>query len=382
MCVTTNGQPGELNDYDLATKLSYFLWNSLPDAKLFELAASGALRDPTMLREQTERMLNDPRATAFLEGFTGQWLDLRLINATSPDAELYPEFDELLEWSSVQETRRFFAELLGHDLSLLNFVKSDFLMLNDRLAEHYGIEGVTGIDFRKVPIADDSVRGGFLGQASILKVTANGTTSSPILRGSWVMDRLVGKTPPPPPANVPALEPDIRGAKSIREQLAKHREESSCAACHAKIDPPGFALESFDVTGGYRERYRASRDAVTETLVVARPIHLDIRSIERDPKSRVRPTVTVGLGMNVESHSEYEGKAFRDVRQFRELLMSDPDQIASSLVNHLTTYATGTGPQFADRAIVKEITQRLAKQNYGLRSAIHEVVQSPMFLNR
>ncbi len=377
-----HGRPGPLNDYELATRLSYFLWNSLPDTKLHELAASGSLRDPKSLREQTERMLNDPRAEAFLEGFTAQWLDLRLINATTPDAELYPEFDELLEWSSVQETRRFFAELLGQNLSLMNFVKSDFLILNDRLAEHYGIDGVTGVDFRKVPIAEDSVRGGLLGQASILKVTANGTTSSPILRGFWVMDRLVGKTPPPPPANVPALEPDIRGAKSIREQLAKHREESTCAACHATIDPPGFALECFDVIGGYRERYRASREAASETLVVARPIHLDIRSIERDPKLRVRPKVTVGLGMTVGSNSEYEGKSFRDVREFRELLMSDPKQVTASVVRHLTTYATGTGPQFADRAIVNEITEGLAKQNYGLRSAIHDVVQSPMFLNR
>jgi len=377
-----HGRPGPLDDYALASRLSYFLWNSMPDDALRSLALEGRLRSPDTLRQQVERMLNDPRAEAFSESFTGQWLDLRLINATTPDPELYPEFDELLAWSSVSETRLFFDEVLRRDLSLLNFVQSDFLMLNDRLARHYGIPGVDGIAFRSVANPSDGVRGGLLGQASVLKVTANGTTTSPILRGVWMMDRLIGKPPPPPPAGVPALEPDIRGASNIREQLAKHRDEASCAACHVKIDPPGFALESFDVIGGWRDRYRASREGAQETIPVSRPLYLDVRSIQRDPKSRVHPMSAVGLGPVVVASSEFEGKAFRDVKDFRTALLADPDQLARAFVTKLATYATGTGLQFADRAVVDDIVRRLKEHNLGVRSAIHEVVQSPLFLNR
>ncbi len=210
------------------------------------------------LHAQVDRLLKDPKAAAFNESFTGQWLDLRKITATTPDDRLYPEWDELIEWSCVQETRRFFDEVLNDDLSVTNFVRSDFAILNERLATHYGIPGVKGIEFRKVKLPADSVRGGVLAQASVLKVTANGTTSSPVLRGVWVMERILGLPVPPPPPGVPAVEPDIRGATTIREQLAKHRNSESCAGCHAKIDPPGFALESFDVIGGWRERYRAA----------------------------------------------------------------------------------------------------------------------------
>ena len=182
----------------------------MPDDELRSLASQNGLRQPEILRSQVECMLSDPRSAAFKESFTGQWLDLRQINATTPDSELYPEFDELLEWSSVRETQLFFDELLTGDLSMQNFVQSDFAMINDRLALHYGIDKVPGVAFRKVTLPDTSPRGGLLAQASVLKVTANGTTSSPILRGAWVMDRIVGKTPPPAPAGsipVPPARP-------------------------------------------------------------------------------------------------------------------------------------------------------------------------------
>src|SRR5204863_4119726 len=182
---------------------------------------------------------------------------LRDIDFTEPSHILYPEFDDMLKASMLRETYLFFDEVLKNDLSLTNFVASDFAMLNGRLAKHYGIPGVEGWEFRKVPLPADSHRGGVLTMASVLKVTANGTTTSPVLRGAWVLERILGTPPPKPPADVGAIEPDIRGATTIRDQLAKHRDNAACASCHSKIDPPGFALESFDVIGGWRDHYRS-----------------------------------------------------------------------------------------------------------------------------
>ena len=250
-------RPGKLDDFALASRLSYFLWSSMPDEELLEAARRGGLAQPDVLHGQVERMLKSPRAAAFTENFLGQWLNLRQINFTTPDKQLYPEFDDLLEWSMVRETHLFFEELLRHDLSVLNFVDSDFTMLNERLARHYGIAGVLGLEFRKVALRPEYHRGGVLTQGSVLKVTANGTTTSPVVRGVWVLDRILDKPPKPPPADVPKVEPDIRGATTIREQLAKHREIASCASCHKQIDPPGYALENYDPIGGWRERYRA-----------------------------------------------------------------------------------------------------------------------------
>jgi hypothetical protein len=349
---------------------------------LQRLADEELLQRPEVLSQQVERMLDDSKASRFLESFIAQWLDLRLINATTPDPELYPEFDELLEWSSVQETRQFFEELLHHDSSMLNFVESDFVMVNDRLAELYALPAVEGIAIRRVPLAADSARGGLLGQASILKVTANGTTTSPILRGVWVMDRLVGQPPPPPPAGVPALEPDIRGASTIREQLAQHREQSSCAACHAKIDPAGFALECFDVIGGYRNRYRASREAATETVSIERPIYIEMRGLSSKNATITHPRAQVGLGPNVDASSEYAGQSFSSIPEFRQVLLADPDQIARAFMTKLVIYSTGSELQFADRVIIEQIVERLRNSNYGVRSAIHQLVQSSLFLNR
>ncbi|MCI0433276.1 MAG: DUF1592 domain-containing protein, partial [Gemmatimonadetes bacterium] len=312
------GPAGPLDNFALASRLSYFLWSSMPDEELTRLAAKGQLRQPALLRAQMERLLQDPKAAAFNESFTGQWLDLRKITATSPDELLYPEWDDLIEWSCVQETRRFFDEVLKHDLSVTNFVQSDFAILNERLATHYNIPGVKGIEFRKVKLPPDSVRGGVLAQASVLKVTANGTTSSPVLRGVWMLERIIGKPVPPPPAGVPAVEPDIRGATTIREQLAKHRNDTSCAKCHAKIDPPGFALESFDVIGGWRDRYRAAGDTSQERIEVVRPVTFDVPAFLRDPKKRGPLKARVGLGPAVDASGQMpDGPAFADYRAFR-----------------------------------------------------------------
>lgn len=358
---------GPLDDFALASRLSYFLWSTMPDEALFALARRGELRRPEVLRAQVERMLADPKAAAFTENFTGQWLGLRNIDATTPDKKLYPEYDELLQWSSVQETQRFFQELLKEDLSVRNFVDSDFAILNGRLAKQYDIRGVEGLAFRKVPLKPEYHRGGVLTQASVLKVTANGTSTSPVVRGAWVLDRILGQPAPPPPPNVPAIEPDIRGAATIREQLAKHRESPACAGCHARIDPPGFALENYDVIGGWRERYRIVTDR------------------DKWVKNRVGPLAPYlaawqyGLGKPVEAGSSLNGTAFADLAEFKKLLLAHPEQIARCVTEKLITYSTGQPPGPADEKALDEIVMKTRSSNYGLRSLVHAVVASDLF---
>jgi hypothetical protein len=359
--------PGKLDDYALASRLSYFLWSSMPDAELLSLAKAGKLSQPAVLYAQTERLLNSPKARAFTENFLGQWLDLRLIDFTTPDKKLYPEFDELLKTSMVRETQLFFEEILHHDLPVQTFIQSDFTMLNERLAEHYGIPGVTGQEFRKVTLPPGSHRGGLLGQASILKVTANGTTTSPVLRGKWILDRIMGLPPAPPPKNVGSIEPDIRGAKTIREQLDLHRHIEACATCHSKIDPPGFALENFDVIGGWRDRYR---------IMPAPGKKADTVAVRGDTTQR---RVAVGPAVDA-SYTLENGATFHDVDEFRTLLLKDKEQIARCLAGKLLVYATGAGIQFSDRPVVAEIVTESQAKNYGLRTMIHDVVQSRVFL--
>jgi hypothetical protein len=243
--------PGKLDDYSLATRLALFLWNSPPDDELRRVAAQGQLSKPDVLRAQTGRMLKDPKSRRFIDAFTDYWLDLRKTTLYN-DYEL----DDPLKLAAVEETRLFVNEMFDRNLPARTVIDSDFTFVNERLAKHYGIAGVNGVAMRKVTLPKDSVRGGIMTQASILKVTANGTTTSPVLRGVWIMERILGFQTAPP-SGVPALEPDIRGAVTIRQQLDKHRADPTCAGCHRKIDPPGFALESFDVMGGWRERYRA-----------------------------------------------------------------------------------------------------------------------------
>jgi hypothetical protein len=318
-----------------------------------------------VLRAQVERLLSDPKASDFTENFTGQWLDLRDISFTEPDRTLYPEFDELLKVSMVKETHRFFEEILAKDRSLLEFVDSDWLILNERLAKHYGIDGVTGQEFRVVQRPPNSVRGGVLTQASILKVTANGSNTSPVVRGVWLLENIMGEHIPPPPAGVPAIEPDIRGATTIREQLDKHRNIQSCAVCHRKIDPPGFALESFDVMGAQRDWYRT----------VGEGERVD-KYIEKNANVRVR----YRKGRDVDSSgTAATGQDFSDIRDFKQLLLQDKDQIARGLTRKLLTYGLGRSLGFSDRQAVQQIVAQLKIQNYRFRSLIHEITQSEAF---
>ena len=355
--------PGKLDDFSLACRLSYFLWSTMPDDELFTLAEQQKLSQPDVLRQQVERLLTSPRAAAFTENFVGQWMRLRDIDATEPSHIMYPEFDHLLKVSMIRETELFFEEVLKNDLSLTNFVASEFTMLNGRLGKHYGIPGVNGWEFKKTPLPPDSHRGGMLTMASVLKVTANGTTTSPVMRGAWILDRILGTPPPPPPDNVSAIDPDIRGATTIREQLAKHRSVESCGICHRKIDPPGFALESFDCIGGWRENYRVTGSG--ESVVV------EGRRMSYHKGKKVDP-----------SDVTEDGKPFQNIDEFRQLLLRDKDQLARALTTKLFTYSTGGAPTKADRPEIEAIVARLREKNYGLRSLIHEVVQSELFRNK
>jgi transcriptional regulator NrdR family protein len=360
---TDSAQGMLLDDFALASRLSYFLWSSMPDEALFTLAQEQQLHQPETLREQVERMLRDSKSAAFTENFVGQWLALRSIDDTMPDELLYPEFDDLLKESMVKEVTMFFDEVLKNDLSLMNFVASDFTMINSRLAQHYGIEGVEGIEFRKVAVPENSHRGGVLTMSAVLKVTANGTTTSPILRGAWVLDRILGTPPPKPTVDVEAIEPDIRGATTIRDQLAKHREVPACAICHVRIDPPGFALENFDVIGGWRANYRSIGKGEPAFVDGQRMRYLNGPIVDA---SDVLP----------------DGRKFQDIDEFKQWLLDDKDQIARSLAGKLVAYATGAAPATADQTEIESIVARTREKNYGFRSLVHEVVQSQIFRHK
>jgi hypothetical protein len=359
-------RPGALDDYAVATRLSYLLWSSMPDALLLEKAQKAELRKPDVLRAQVDRMLCDPKGQRFISNFAGQWLDLRSINATSPDPDIYVEFDDFLFWSMPRETLMFFEEVLRSDLPLTDFVHSDWTFLNQRLAQHYGIPGVGGGELRRVKLPTGSHRGGVLSQASTLKVTADGTRTSPVLRGKWVLDRILGLPPSPPPPDIPTLEPDIRGATTIRQQLDKHRSTPACASCHREIDPPGFALESFDPIGGWREFYRGTGAGG------AKPVEL--------PNY---PGRTVFRGLPVETGGQApDGRPFKNIDDYKELLLSDKDLLARNLAKKLIVYATGADIQFADREVVAELVAQSRAKKYAFRSLLKGVVESRLFLSK
>ena len=358
--------PGKLNDYALASRLSYFLWSTLPDEELLKLAAEKRMTQSETLRAQVLRMLKDKRAEALVTHFTGQWLDLRSIDATSPDANLYPEFDEMLKRAMLGETEAFFRELLTKDLPVANFIHSDFAMLNSRIAGHYGIPGVRGEHFQRVSLPSDSPRGGVLTQASILKITANGTVTSPVLRGAWVMKRLLGDPPAPPPPGVGSVEPDTRGATTIRELLDKHRNSESCMGCHSKMDAPGFALESFDVIGGWRDRYR-SKD----------------KGDRPDAKVDNRGVWQYKVALPVDSSGSLpDGRSFSGIRELKQMLLAKPESVQRCLAENLLTYASGAGISFADRQAVASIVKDCQDHGGGLRSLVLAVVMSDTFRSK
>ena len=353
--------PGKLDDFALATRLSYFLWRSMPDDVLLARAAEGRLNEPTVLAAEVERMLDDPRTERFVRDFAGQAFRLYELRATSPDPGLYPEYDDRLAQAMEAETQLFLAELIAADERASSVIDADFTFLNRRLAEHYGIKGVEGQQMRRVELPADSRRGGLITQASVHKITSNGTTTSPIPRGNFVLANVLGRPAPPPPAAVDIPEPDTRGTTTIREQLDAHRASPVCANCHRTIDPPGFALESFDPIGGFREQYRISGGMATfEDNSFAAPY-------EQGPAvdaSGVTP----------------QGAAFSGIKDYQRLLVeTETDQVARHLASQFLVLATGAEIEFADRAGVEAILASVRDDGYPVRRMIHEVVKSDLF---
>ncbi len=359
--------PGNLDGYAIAARLSYALWRSMPDSELIEAAESGELLTDAELDKQFDRMMQDHKSQRFVSDFTGQWLELRNIHDTTPDRDLFPEYfsDNLVVDSAVGETEAMFVEMLSKNLPAKTIVDSDFLMINERLAEVYGIKGVKGQRIRRVALPLDSPYGGFLTQSSVMKVTANGLTTSPVLRGAWVMDRILGQPPSPPPPGVGSIEPDTRGTTTVRELLARHSQSVSCASCHATIDPPGFALESFDVMGRWRDCYRRIGDGeVLDLLVALRPV-----------KYRRGPPVDA-------SGFSKDGQSFRDIHEFRKILVAQDEQIARNLTERFLTFTTGAGISFADRDCVESILRESKAAGYPIRTLLQHVIRSQTFRSK
>ena len=354
------GAPGTLDDFALASRLSYFLWRSLPDAALFELARDHRLSDPTVLAAQVDRMLDDAKAQRFVTDFVGQAFRLYELRATAPDRGLYPEYDDSLGQAMARETEQFLAELVAEDLGVGHLIDADFTFVNRRLAEHYGIPGIEGQQMRKVTLAADSPRGGLLTQASVLKITANGTTTSPVPRGNFVLANLLGQPAPP---GVSAIEPDTRGTTTIREQLDAHRSSPVCASCHRVIDPPGFALESFDPIGGFRTTYRISRG-------------------ESEARSRYARRYQEGPSVDAGGVTP-DGAAFAGIEEYKQILLEhEVDQVARHVVSQLLVYATGAEIEFADRDEVERLVAELGDRGYPITTMIREVAQSDLFRSR
>ena len=363
---------GPLDDQAIAVRLSLFLWNSLPDAELRSLATEGKLHqessgDKSILKSQINRLLDDVRSSQFIDSFLAYWLDLRKINETSPDERLYPDYylDDSLVDAALAETQLFFGELVHRNLPARNIVDSDFSFINERLAVHYQLPAMEGGALRRVNLPIGTSRGGMLTQASVLKVTANGTTTSPVVRGAWVNERILGIKSPPPPKSVPAIEPDIRGATTIRQQLELHRADATCNRCHAIIDPVGFALENFDVAGGWRDRYRSLNDEGSP--------------IEGFGKNGQPFAFRQGPPVDASGNLP-DGKKFASIQELKKLLMEEERTIAKNLLQQLAVFATGAPIRFSDRVEIESILDRLAKDEYRVKSMITEIVTSDLFL--
>jgi len=360
------GPAGKLDDIALASRLSYFLWRSPPDQELQQIAHAGQLSDRETLSAEVDRMLDHPKCDRFVHEFLGQWLELNRIDATTPDTYLYPEYDDVLRRAMLAQTHEFFAHLISEDLSVGNLIDSDFTFLNRKLAEHYGIEDVEGEDVRKVILDANSVRGGILTHASIAKITANGTVTTPVKRGNFVLTNLLGLPPNPPPPGVGSIEPDTRGATTIRETLEKHQSVEACAVCHRKIDPPGFALECFDPVGNFRVRYRNSMGIKREPTAGLRLLHREYK-----------------LGLSVDaSGMTADGVKFDGIRAFKAHLRKSAEQVARNVLSRLIEFSTGGEIEFADRDEVERILLATKDDSYPLRSLIHHVVASRLFTNR
>lgn len=342
-----------LNAHQLASRLSYFLWSSMPDAELMALADTGQILKPNILRQQIDRMLGDAKNEAFVKNFAGQWLGLRDVGANPPAADLYPQYDRHLETSMVGESEAFFAEILHKDLDALNFVKSDFVVINERLARFYGIDGVKGDDFRPVPLPANVARGGVMTQASILTITSNGTRTSPVKRGTWIMKNVLGTDPGLPVANAGEIAPKVPGIDkaTVRQRLEIHRTLPQCARCHNKIDPLGFALENFNACGEYREREG----------------HGYKGRIERND-----PVIDASSQLP-------DGTKITGVSSLQDALLARENLFLKCLASKMLTYALGRELGLADQKTVTDIVQHMKANRRTVRSLVHAIVNSSQF---
>ncbi len=349
----------------VASRLSYFLWNTAPDDTLKNLAEQGNDPGGEVMRGQVDRLIDDPRFERFVVDFTDQWLNLRQLRRDNSDDRLYPEYrkDDYLVDSMERETRAFFTAMVRENLPATTLVAADFTFVNDRLARHYDLSRVSGSAMRRVALPEASPYGGLMTHASVLKITSNGTTTSPVVRGVWTMEKILGNPPPPPPKSIPAIEPDIRGATTVRDLLAKHTGEKSCAACHARFDPLGFALENFDIMGAWRDRYRGMEKGVKVTGI-----------------DRAGHPFTYFVSQPVDSSGKLlNGDEFGNVRDLKVILAADPRALARNLLHQFTLYATGTPVRFSDRAEIETLLDHCEEDGYRIRDLIHELVGSGIF---
>ncbi len=335
-----------LNDYELATRLSYFLWSSMPDRQLFQVAASGKLSQDKVLNEQIQRMLLDPKSDALVENLVGQWLQLRALAIMEPDPEQYPDFDEALREAMEQETLHFFQHVMRSDRSVLEILDADYSFVNERLARHYGFNEVSGRDFRKVKLTD-SRRGGVLTHASVLTLTSNPTRTSPVKRGKWILENILGTPPPPPPPNVEELAEgdDAELLGSLRERMEQHRADPNCAVCHTKMDALGFGFENFDGIGAWREK---------------------------DGKFQIDPSGTLP-----------GGRSFQGPSDLRAILKTSyRDDFVRCLAEKVLTFAVGRGLESYDGCAVDEIIAELENNDYRFSVLIEAIVRSDPFRMR
>jgi mono/diheme cytochrome c family protein len=337
------GQVHKISDFELATRLSYFLWSSMPDDQLMNLAESGKLHTPSILEAQVNRMLADTRSAALAANFAGQWLETRNLDTIKPDPQKFPDWNPELRDAMKTETRMFFEAVLRENRPLSDFLDAKYTFLNERLAKHYGITGVTGADFRRVDLTGDQ-RGGILTQASVLTVSSYPTRTSPVIRGKYVLQNILGTPPPPPPPDVPALDETAVASGSMRQQLEKHRANAICASCHSRMDPLGFGLENYDALGKWRTA---------------------------DGKFPIDSSGTLP-----------DGRTFKTPAEMKTILMAQLPEFAHCLTEKMLTYALGRGMERYDRRTIDEIDRRLAVSGYPFQALVQEVVQSFPFQSR
>ncbi|MCH2206933.1 MAG: DUF1592 domain-containing protein [Lentisphaerales bacterium] len=357
---------GKLNSWQMINRLSYFLWNSPPDHELFELAQKHKYLSKEILAQQAERMIADKKFDRFITEFSNNWLELDKVSDTIPDFRLYPEYRgrEYLIDSAVTETQLFLKHLIQNNLPVANLVTADFAIVNEELAKHYGIQGVHAVDFQIVDLPKTSLRGGLLTQAAILKLTADGTTTSPILRGVWINEKILGVHISPPPPNLPSAESDIRGLSTIKDILSAHMENKSCRSCHKTIDPPGFALESFDVMGAFRENYRSLEKGSNKTSGMARNGKL----------------FTYYQSYAVDSSSIVSEQTFTNINEFKQIVSKDPKKIAKNILNELVYFSSGKPLEFIDLSTAEQILKYTKQDGYRLKSLIKELITSKLFM--